>query len=403
MAGEDASGRTALQERLLRPILWAARRAPYGKGRAADLLDWPVLERETIRGGFRRLVASRGFRVPASTSGASGVPLQLVRSLSSVAAEQAFHDSLLRPFGLSFRTCRVAVLRGEVFKDPDDPSPPFWRYRGSRYLVLSYPHLRRDRLHRYAEELRHFRPDVLWIYPTSGDLLAGLVADHGLSLRVPVILTSSESLLPGVRSRLESDFGAVVIDYHGQAERSSFSWQTKVGAAWFDPAYGVVELVPVREAVGTPPGERVAEVIGTGLWNTAMPLVRYRTGDYVSYPDHYSVDALARVALGLEPFTRWYGRSTEYLVTPEGARIQGLNNVAANAEHVLQVQFIQERLDGVEIRVRPGPGYTLEDGKRLVRETRRFLPASVTVTVVAHEPLRRTPSGKTPFMIRTVS
>ena len=43
------------------------------------------------------------------------------------------------------------------------------------------------------------------------------------------------------------------------------------------------------------------EIIGTGFWNEAMPLVRYRTDDIVIVPDSYAPSDLDDVTLGLKP------------------------------------------------------------------------------------------------------
>jgi phenylacetate-CoA ligase len=143
-------------------------------------------------------------------------------------------------------------------------------------------------------------------------------------------------------------------------------------------------------------------VIATGFWNRRMPLVRYDTGDRIAYPATYTPADLADVTLGLKPFLQVIGRQSEYLVTPEGSRVLGLNNIPREVNHVLRVQFIQERPDHVEIRVQPAPGYTDADAARLLANARTKIPESVTITITSNQPMRNTAHLKTPFVLRTV-
>ena len=46
------------------------------------------------------------------------------------------------------------------------------------------------------------------------------------------------------------------------------------------PGYSFIEFLPHSPD----PDDQLWEIVGTGLWNTAMPLVRYRTGDLVRLP-----------------------------------------------------------------------------------------------------------------------
>ena len=64
--------------------------------------------------------------------------------------------------------------------------------------------------------------------------------------------------------------------------------------------YGQVELLDAAE-VAAPAGHYAVEIVGTGFWNEALPLVRYRTGEVAIVPQSYSPSDLEDVALGLKP------------------------------------------------------------------------------------------------------
>ena len=397
----SATDRLMAVQPLLNQTLAAALKTDYGKGRTSTLSRWPILQKETLRNNSSRFHTDHWFTVPASTSGSSGVPLQLKRSLRSIAAEQAFLDALLPQGSPQFRHARVAVLRGDTVKSPSEQSPPFGAYRHPNQLVLSFPHLNQATANWFIDELQAFQPDIFWVYPTGADFLASLCLLNNRKLSIPVTLSSSEMLTPLAWGRLKEAFGGEVIDYYGQAERVCLSYQRDPDEAWFRPAYGFVELFPDEVELGDE--LRRAKIVATGYWKDKMPLVRYDTGDYIAYPVGYTEEDLAKVALGLKPFARVIGRESEFLVTPGGERIQALNNIPRDVKYLRRTQFIQHRHDEVEVRLDVEPAFGEDDYQSLLKSARTKIPSTVRLTITTDQPLTVTESGKTPFVIRSVS
>ena len=398
-------GQTGVSDRqqaiapLLGATLKAAIRTPYGRGRDQILSHWPILQKSEVKVAPSRFQTNHWPAIPAATSGSSGEPLRLKRSLKNIAAEQAFLDSLLGSDVFTFRQARTALLRGDTVKDPADGQPPFGEYRHSYQLVLSFPHLNEANVSWFIDELNSFQPDIFWVYPTGADFLASLCLQKGKTIPIPVVLSSSEMLTLEARSRMEKVFGGEIIDYYGQAERVCLSYQKRADEAWFAPAYGFVELFP--DDAPAEDNLRRAKVVATGYWKDKMPLVRYDTNDYIAYPAHYTSDDLSLVALGLKPFTRVIGRESEFLVTPTGERIQALNNIPKDVRHLRRVQFIQHHPDRVEVRLDVEPGFNAAEQHKLLTGARTKIPPTVRLTIVTDQPLEVTESGKTPFVIRT--
>lgn len=385
---------------LLNATLKAALQTPYGKGKNATLQQWPILQKEEVRTNPQRFETAHWPAAPAGTSGSSGMPLRLKRSLKNIAAEQAFLDAMLGQDVPTFRQARVAVLRGDTVKDPAEHQPPYGEYVHDRKLILSFPHLNEANADWFIDELQAFQPDIFWVYPTGADFLASLCLQKGRKLTLPVVLSSSEMLTPEAWSRMEAAFGGKVIDYYGQAERVCLSYQYQPHEAWFCPAYGWVELFPDDVPVGE--NLRRAKIVATGYWEDKMPLVRYDTNDYIAYPAHYTDEDLSLVALGLKPFTRVIGRESEFLITPGGERIQALNNIPRDIKHLRRAQFIQHQTDRVEVRLDVEPDFGDAEQQELLASARTKIPPDVHITIVTDQPLEVTDSGKTPFVIRTV-
>lgn len=400
LQAHSLAARRKWQKQRLRKVLEAARRSPYGRrvGGGETLSSWPLLEKNTLRAQPDALRAPGLFvSVRGSTGGTTGLPLRLVRSLESVVSEQAALDWVLERLGVQPSRMRMAVLRADSIKDPADRNPPYWILtHGARRMVLSAHHLSADTVRDYARALREFQPDVLWVYPTALESLSRLLLGAGLRLDIPRVHASSEVLGPRTWKIARQALGQPMIaDYYGQAERVAFAAAFEPGVYRFLPGYSAVELVRFA-AQGD---ETLYEIVGTSLWNLAMPLVRYRTGDLVSLPSAWGGAELDEVALGERPFGGVLGRSGEFLLTPEGARITGINHFPREVGHVRRIQVIQERVDEVRLLVLAEDGYSQHDAQRLLANVRAKLPPSMRVSLELCERLEQTALGKTPFVI----
>jgi len=385
----------ALLERTLR---WSAGSSASGR----VLADWPILEKSKLRDYPGRYQHSNFLVIPASTGGSTGVPIRVVRSLLNVAAEQAFIDHNLLVTGKNFRTARIAILRDDNFKPPSDQNPPFGKVvYGGRRLILSPQHLNPETIAWYVGALSDFAPDILWIRPSIGEYFAKTLIEKGLFLKIPTILSSSEVLGNAARVFIRQCFASRIIDFYGQAERVSFAYSQSEDEYFFHPAYGHVEFLPHSEETNN--GSATADINGTGYWNEAMPLVRYRTGDRVIYPAKYTKRDLALVSLGLKPVQGISGRDGDYVVSPRGEILATLGQLTRNVDHVLRMQIVQTDVNSLKLFVLSAPGFCDADKRRLLENARQKIPLDMLIDIEEIDQLISLPSGKVPFVIRRLS
>jgi phenylacetate-CoA ligase len=386
-------------EKQLQKMLWVAQRTAYGKRvhGTAELGSWPLLEKETVRWAPGDFLAGAQFLASkASTGGTSGAPLPLARSLRSVVLEQAAIDGVIAALGANPAQARVAVLRGDNVKDPSDFRPPYWKFvAGGRRMVMSSNHLNAATVRAYAEALERFAPDFLWAYPTSLESLCAQLERVGVRLQVGRVLTSSEVLHPQVWRLAERMLGCKLADYYGQAERVAFAYALAPGEYRFLAGYSQVELV---EAGGEGP-HKFYEIVGTSLWNHAMPLVRYRTGDLIRLPASFTETQVREVAQGARTFPGVLGRDNDILISPDGVRLTGIDHFQRDIAHLRRIQVIQESATEVRVLVLGTSSFSDEDAAQLLANIQRKLPASMRVDIEQVEALERTGLGKVPFVI----
>lgn len=397
-AAAEADERRAWMSDRLKIVLKHAANTDHGRSCAgsSEIESWPLVQKEEVRDNPQRFINRPAWGAAhASTGGTTGLPLQLRRSQRSIVAEQVCIDRLLETLGVDPRNSKMAVLRGDKFKSPSDLAPPFWQSaHGGQRLVFSSNHLGPDTLHAYVDALEAFKPDVIWVYPTSLEHLCRLLVQSGRTLRIPRVMSSSEVLRPEAWELARNTLDCQMVDYYGQAERVAFAYAFKARNYRFLPGYAWVELLPYGGADSV-----LHEVVGTSLWNLAMPLVRYRTGDLIRLPETWGAREREEVNLGERLIRGIMGREQEILLGPRGVRLTGIDHIPRDVEHLLRIQVIQETLEDVRILVVPGPGYSPRDAEQLMHNVRAKIPVSMRVRVEVTDWLERTPRGKTPLVI----
>jgi phenylacetate-CoA ligase len=395
------------QEMLVARLLYTARHVPaYAQlaRRAPDagLLDYlrdafPLIDKTTLisrQGEY----FPRGLRPPypavvAQTSGTTGSPLDVYRSLGSILREEAFHLQHWHWAGWR-RGAPQAILRGDKVIPMDRREPPFWlEDPAGKQLVLSTRHLDRSNADAYAAALIRFGAAQLRAYPSAAHELATFIEDAGIPVNFQSVITGSEMLYDFQRRRIESVFRAKVFDFYGMAERVAFAAACEHGRLHVNPEYGIVEIVDERGR----PTDGEGTVVGTSLHNSAMPLIRYRTND------------TARWGREACPCGRTYpvietvsGRLADQLYDLDGRAVNcTLIGFAFDGMHnIRKAQVVQEAADRWTIRVVPGPDYTAGDGQRVLDKLANEVSARVAATVEVVEDIPKMPNGKFKWVVR---
>lgn len=391
--------RRRMAARLLdRSRSWAGSLPGYARcelGR--PIAQQPILLKESLL--LRSDEFRRGKWLPAAhaaTGGSTGIPLQLVRSLQSLTMEQAMIDHLAAKAGVDLPQSKVAVLRGDGIKDPNDNRPPFWRRAGPRRLVFSSNHLNAANFGSFERALLEYRPDVLLAYPSSLELLADLAEERDSPIRLDLVITSSEMLRTGLRDRVRRCLGAALVDYYGMAERVCAAYSLEDGDYRFVFPYGFTELIE------TPAAGRY-RIIGTSLWNKLQPLRRYDTEDIAILPEAASPAELERIALGMEPFSGIDGRATDYFLLADGTRIYTLDQVPYGVHGAATVQLVQESLDTAMLVVVPNGKFSQHTLDVLRHNFYLKAPRSINLRLEVRDSPYRLANGKAPTFVSTLA
>ncbi len=373
-----------------------ARFRPEALGSLGDLKACPLLERSDLQDHREEMVSTEiagSQRLYLTTGGSTGVPVgfYLQKGISR-AKEQAFLETMWTRAGY-FDSARLAVIRGQVIRERTKGRID--SYDATRdWLMLSSYHLTAERLPEYLEELERFQPDLLHAYPSAALQLAEYLERFGQVWRTPLraLLCGSEQLTLPQKRLLERVFRCRVYRWYGHSERVVLAGE---GAGselfYFFPQYGFVEF-------GPPDEDGLREVIGTSFHNLAMPLIRYRTGDYVRVAEpsdpsnlEYPWPAVVEVA----------GREHEFLVSASGRRISlaAFNMHDSTFDGLYAVQFYQEEPGVAEFRFVAAPGFHSTRLDQIEERIQRKLGADFRVSLRQVKEVEKTARGKHRWLV----
>ncbi|MEJ0037129.1 MAG: hypothetical protein WDO68_13795 [Gammaproteobacteria bacterium] len=366
--------------------------------REALAARFPILDRTDLLGRSEDHYPQSGTRWAAvgRTSGTSGTPLKVYRSLDSVLWESAFIERQFRWAGYRPGMPR-AYLRGDTVVPISKSAPPYWFHnRYNNQLVLSSRHLREPCVDALIEELERFSPFLLQAYPSTAYELALLLEQRNASLKIPYVFTASEPLYPHQRQLIEARLGARVMEYYGMAERVAYASECERGNLHVNTDYAHVEIVDDDGM----PTKGDGHIVGTTFHNTVMPLVRYRVSDRTRWRAESC--PCGRTYPLIEPVT---GKFEDTLYGARGQRISPsvVTFIFKSLHGIQRSQVAQVGAGAWEIRVVPAAGYGQAQRSRLVQNVRELVDPDISVTIREVDDIARTSAHKYRWIVNEYS
>lgn len=380
---------------------WAARRRAGDKTSWEYLENWPILEKESIRGSPHAFVADdcdvRQMFLE-HTSGSTGKPLSLWQSRNTIRELYALNEArTLRWNGVS-RNNRVAMVAGRLVTPVSQREPPFWVWnQGLNQLYMSSYHLAPDLMGSYLDAITRYRITYLCGYPSSLYALAQAALESGRKdLRMAVAVTNAEPVHDYQRTTIAEAFKCFVDETYGMAEMVAMASECSSGRLHLWPEVGWVEVIHDGQSMphGTP-----GELVCTGLLNADMPLIRYRVGDRGALEPSITPCQCGRTLPVLGSVD---GRIGDVLYTKDGRRVSRFGAVFNGELAIREAQIIQETLDSVRVNFVPTPAFTSEN-ERVITQRLRERMGNVEVIMVPMAEIPRGPSGKFQIVICRIS
>mgnify|MGYP001102271293 CR=1 FL=1 len=375
----------------------------FGPGditQAGDLARLPLLDKATIRANTDALKARDAQDLARfNTGGSSGEPLVFYIGKERISHDVAAKWRATRWWDVDIGDREMVVWGSPIELGAQD------RLRRSRDRLLRTKllpafELSPTNLDRFVDQIRSFRPRMLFGYPSSLALIARHARAMGQRLSdlgIRVAFVTAERLYDDQRADIEQVFGCRVANGYGGRDAGFVAHACPQGSLHVTSEDIIVEIVnPAGENL--PAGES-GEIVVTHLATRDFPFIRYRTGDIGALGDQVCV-----CGRGLPVLSRLEGRGTDFIVAQDGTVMHGLAliYVLRDIAAVDQFKIVQESLDRTRVLVKSQPpiGDAVVDA--IAAQFKRRLGAGVTVDIERVEDIPRERSGKFRYVVSAV-
>lgn len=329
------------------------------------------------------------------TSGSTGTSLRIYWPMTMVPKWWAIVEVMIRePVGVAQSIPR-AMMGGRPIIRGTPPKARYWRYnQWWRQLYLSSYHVSRKNAPYYTKALEQYSSQWITGYGSAIAALADSALKAGLApLPMSAVIVSGDTLVNGMRPTIERFFNCKCFDHYGQSEGVCMAMECRLGRMHVIPLVGILEILR-EDGSCCEPGE-VGEIVGTTLLNNAMPLIRYRLGDYAAW----DIDQTCLCGNSSPIITKLEGRVDDYLVTEDGRKIGRLSTAMKRSQTIHSAQIVQDRPGHAYLLVRPGEGYVFADASEVRDDILERIGAFHLEIEEVHE-IPKTPQGKTSLVIR---
>lgn len=346
----------------------------------SDIQKLPVICKSDIKEKVDEVYhGNRYLKVNGYTSGTTGSPLTLYRSPMSVLREQAYilHFRIGNGFkpGSPLLSLMGKLGKGDLYRLD----------KASNILYVSSSNLNKNKINFIHKLVKDFGPQAVEAYPSSVCTFCQLMDEENLSLQIPLVFTSSESLYDFQKTGIEASLGCKVFDWYGNAERTISLAQDKNGLYFPPPLYSVNEF---QEDC----------TITTGLINSTFPLIRYKVEDEISVEGNDLIKNI--VAPGI---LRIKGRNHDSIQLKDGSRVHVPDMAFKGCENLSYAQIHQYSLDRpLEIKLVVNEKFNQENLSKLKKNLKKVLGEDTLLEFVfcSREDLTVTARSKFKLVIR---
>jgi phenylacetate-CoA ligase len=329
------------------------------------------------------------------TSGTTGTSLKIYWPMPMVQQWWAIMEVMVRYVAHVGQGIPRAMMGGRPIVPGETEKPPYWRFnRRWRQLYLSSYHVSKKTSKGYIEALNRY--GSLWMtgYGSAIAALAESATEEGIEpYKLQSVIVSGDTLLQGMRQSIEQYFQCKCFDHYGQCEGVAMAMECTHGRTHLVPMIGIIEILR-DDGSYCDPGE-VGEIVATSLLNDAMPLIRYRVGDYAAWAQ----DQYCPCGNHNPVITNLIGRTDDYLITLDGRKIGRLSTAIKRSPTIHSAQIVQDKPGHAFLLIRPGDGYRLLHALA-IRDDIIERIGGFDLEIIEVSEIPKTPQGKTALVIR---
>jgi phenylacetate-CoA ligase len=387
------------QEKMLNEIIdYARKKTRFYQNYSMDLEKNGFIDKDTILTHSDELLISKSRADYITTGGTSGKTLGFYINKNRKGAEWYYMTSHWERVGFDLKSSYRAVLRNHVLADTDT----FLHNSFLREFQFSNYNLNEQKLEGIVCELKKLKPEFIHAYPSAAYILCKYLKNKKIKLPfIKAFLSGSENVYDYHRQLIENELGYRLFSWYGHSEKLILAAECEKSNYYHsNPFYGYMELINKN-------GNRIdkfgefGEIVGTGFINTAMPFIRYRTGDYAEYVGD-RCEHCGRIGLVFKNVKgRWDGEMV-YSKSQTPVSTTALNMHNELYENIKELQFYQEELGILVVRIVPELAFNANDEAKIISELTTKLGDDFKVQIELVKVIQHTKNNKYKLLIQDI-
>lgn len=312
----------------------------------SSLKDFPIINKNIIIQNYEEIFSKEYFEIKdtlrvMSTSGSSGTPFRIHQNNDKVLRNKA--DLLffykLGNYNIGDRMYYLRIWNSLNMKSR------FSLFK-ENFRMLDTSDLSKDGAKTFKNRLlKDNRKKVILGYASSFTALTTYFDDKAnLQWNINAIFTGAEELPKDTKTKMEKIFKCPIMSRYSNQENGILAQQPVTGEDYFqlNEASYHFEFLKLESDDQAEIGEE-ARIVITDLFNRAVPVIRYDTGDVCKY----------EIMNDRKVITAIVGRKIDYLRTAENKIISPhtITNLMWKFPQIIDFQLIQKSLNNIEMYI----------------------------------------------------
>lgn len=359
-----------------------------------DLSSVPILTKDDLRKDLGSLLVKPRWSICTQyfTSGSTGPPSVVFIDRNSEAYR---HAAVFRSYHwIGFQIGdRIAKFWGTQLNLRTRLKDRIKDFLSNR-IVFSTHCLDEERMIDYYQRLKSFKPKALYGFASAIYEFAQFLQNKSLPMEksgIKTIIVTGEPITPHQREIIENTFACRVYNNYACEEFATIAFECPEGNLHLMSENVYVEVEKQKT------GDGAGELIITELNNSTMPLIRYRLGD-VGVLSHSKCNC----GRGLPVLQEIWGRSVEFIKTPDGRIIHGINFDYLPKyflNEIQRFQIVQVDMNTICVSLIKDKGFNETTIRRFENKLRGILGDEVKIIIDFKEVIPRENTGKFRFVI----
>lgn len=389
---DDEAYSEFIEKRLRELMKWAHDSTIFYKNFSPNSLEnFPIITKNTVMENYDSFLSSNvdeSSLHTMSTSGSTGRPFKIRQDESK--RRQVIAEVI-------YFTRNIGYEIGKHFVYLCNLESGFKKSWVKRYLqnedILYTRKYDRGSLRYIYEKLKNSENSTTILgYASTLSLIANFMKKRALSLsNISGVISGAETLTKKDRKLISETFGCHVVSRYSNQEMGILAQDYEEDIFVINRASYYVEILKMDSDEPAKEGE-IGRVVVTDLYNKAMPMIRYDTGDLAIYKNIINTNK--------KVLTKVLGRKLDLLYTTKDEPVSFFcfDEFFGNNSNVQQYQLVQKTKTNIIVNLITVDGFMFSEGL-VEAEVRKILGDDAVVEVCYLDSVPITSSGKFKYVV----